>query len=505
MRTSIPVLDFVTLDAASGVPLYHQVYAELRAGILNGRLAIGTRLPSSRAVADALGSSRRPVREAYGFLIAEGLLETRHGAGTYVRGRPAIVDAGPADTAGTPAPLSRRGAALAATANYETRWTGAFAPTLPAADHFPRQAFARLLARRWRRAEAADFRKPPAAGLPALREAVAGYLATARGVVSTPEQVMITAGSTHAVGVLARLLANPGERAWTENPGWPTGRQTLAANEVAVVAVPVDRDGLDVEAGRTIAPDARLALVSPTRQYPLGMAMSMARRMELLTWAQDQHAWIIEDDYDGEFQYSSRVLPPLQTLDRNGRVIYMGSFSKVLTQALRVGYLVVPPALAGATARALSHDKAVPMLAQAVLAEFLQSGEFARHVRRMRTLYRDRQHALVGALKQRLGHALRPALAESGFHILAALAEGLDERELSRRCAEHGVYAPPLEDYFHADTRPALSPADGRLPGPTLVLGFAAVDAVELDRGVAVLQRLTAGLAVAAPRSVHPA
>lgn len=488
MHNPTPILDFVTVDAAGEAPLYHQIYSEMRSGILSGRLPAGTRLPSSRAAAEALAISRRPVREAYGFLLAEGLLESRHGAGTFVRARAVPVQRPPAVSAGRTPALSVRGAALVASAGYDTRWTGAFAPTLPAADQFPRQVFARLLARRWRRATPAEFRKPPAPGLPALREAVAGYLAATRGLLCDPEQVMVTAGSTHALGLLARLLANPGERAWTEDPGWPTGRLTLAANQLDPVPVPVDRDGLDVEAGRALAPDARLALVSPTRQYPLGMGMPLARRLELLAWAQDQHSWVVEDDYDGEFQYSARVLPPLQTLDRHGRTIYMGSFSKVLTQALRVGYLVVPQALVEPVARALSHDKVVPTIAQAVLADFLQAGEFARHVRRMRGLYRIRQQELVAVLRDRLGEALRPAPAESGFHVLAMLADGLDEHELSRRCADHGVYAPPLADYFHPATVRRGSPHR-----PALVLGFAGCDAVELERGIAVLERAIAG------------
>lgn len=491
-RTSI--LDFVSLDPSEHLPLYHQLYTELRSGILNGRLPAHSKLPSSREVAEALAISRRPVREAYGFLLAEGLLESRRGAGTFVRGRP---DGHEAKRPGEPAApaaaavLSARGCALVANGNYETRWTGAFAPTLPAADHFPRRAFARLLARGWRQADAAGFRKPPGAGLPALRQAIAGYLASTRGLVCAPEQVMVTAGSSHATGLLARLLANPGERAWTENPGWPTGRQILAANEVTPVPVPVDADGLDVEAGRALAPDARLALVTPTRQYPLGMGMSIARRLELLTWAQDQHSWIIEDDYDGEFQYSARVLPPLQTLDRHGRSIYMGSFSKVLTQALRLGYLVVPPALVEPVARALSHEKAVPTLAQAAVADFLQSGEFARHVRRMRVLYRARQEALVSALRSRLGGAIRPRVSDSGFHILASLPDGVDGHVVSSLCAGLGVYAPALDEYYHPHRSRAA--AGNETGSNTLVLGFASLDEAELARGVAALADALSG------------
>ena len=212
-RRLVPVLDFVAVDAGAAAPLYHQIYLELRGGILRGRLAAGTRLPSTRDAAAALAVSRRPVREAYDFLLAEGLLESRRGSGTFVARRPpsgpAPVEPDHAVGRARPA-LSRRGRALAETGNFETRSTGAFAPTLPADDQFPRRVFARLLARRWRAAAAGDFRKPPAGGLPELREAIASYLATARGLVCAPEQVLITAGSTHATGMLARLLLDPG-------------------------------------------------------------------------------------------------------------------------------------------------------------------------------------------------------------------------------------------------------------------------------------------------------
>ena len=250
--------------------------------------------------------------------------------------------------------------------------------------------------------------------------------------------------------------------------------------------VPVDGDGLDVDAGWLLAPDARLALVTPTRQYPLGMGMPLARRSQLLAWAHDQMAWILEDDYDGEFQYAARVLPPLQTLDRHWRVIYMGSFSKVLTQALRIGYLVVPPALQEPVARALSHDKVVPTLAQAALADFLELGEFARHVRRMRALYRARRDALAAALRDQFGGAVSAWPGESGFHTLATLPPGSDERVVSRRCAGFDVLAPALEDYHHPGTRWS---SGGLAVPPALLLGFATVDDDELRRGIAGLAR----------------
>lgn len=476
-----PVLGFARVDPAAPTPLYHQIYSELREAVLAGRLAAGARLPSTRSIAAELGISRRPVKEAFGHLVEEGLLEGRRGAGTFVASRlahPAIGpgEAGPPAVSGA-AVLSRRGAALAGTANFETRETGAFAPTLPAADQFPRALWARLHARHWRQAGSGAFRKAPPAGDPGLRAVLASHLRATRGLRCTPAQVIVTAGGTHAVGLLARLLLEPDEAAWTENPGWPTGRQVLRAHEVVTVPVPVDREGIVVEEGRRLAPRARLALVCPSRQYPLGMPMTLARRLALLDWAAEERAWIVEDDYDCEFQYTTRVQPSLQSLDRHGAVIYMGSLSKVLTQGLRLGYLVVPPALAGPVARALSHEKVVPTLVQAVVRDILAEGHFATHTRRMRQLYRRRQATLVEELRVRFGDTVRVSVTDSGFHLIARLPPGTDEAAVSCAAAAHGVFVPGLAGYYHPDET-------GLRPDPALVLGFACTPEPEIVRGL---------------------
>lgn len=478
-----PVLGFARVDPAAPTPLYHQIYTELREAVLGGRLVAGTRLPSTRSLAAELGVSRRPVKEAFAHLAAEGLLEGRHGAGTFVPTRLAhpaigIAEAGPEPgRASPPAVLSGRGAALAGTANFETRETGAFAPTLPAADQFPRDLWARLHARHWRAADAMAFRKAPPAGDPGLRSVLAAHLRATRGLRCTPEQVIVPAGGTHAVGLLARLLLEPGDAAWTETPGWPTGRQTLRANQVVTVPVPVDGDGIVVAEGRRRAPRARLALVCPSRQYPLGMPMAIARRLALLDWAAEERAWIVEDDYDCEFQYTTRVQPSLQSLDRQGVVVYMGSLSKVLTQGLRLGYLVVPPALAGPVARALSHEKVVPTVVQAVVRDILADGHFAAHTRRMRQVYRRRQAALADGLRTRFDGALRLTVADSGFHLLAHLPRGVDEAAVSRAAARHGVFAPGLAGYFHPGETSGTE-------GGALVLGFACTPEPEIERGL---------------------
>ncbi len=298
--------------------------------------------------------------------------------------------------------------------------------------------------------------------------------------------MLITAGSTHATGMLARLLLDPGERAWTENPGWPTGRQTLAAHQVVPVPVPVDGDGLDVDAGWLLAPDARLALVTPTRQYPLGMGMPLARRSQLLAWAHDQMAWILEDDYDGEFQYAARVLPPLQTLDRHGRVIYMGSFSKVLTQALRIGYLVVPPALQEPVARASPTTR--------------WSRRWRRRLSRTSLSWAS-SPATSGACGRCTGPAGTPWRRRSATSSAAPCPSGRENRASTRsppcRPAATGGWCravAPGSTCWRRRWRTTTTRERGGRPvrlavPPALLLGFATVDDDELRRGIAGLAR----------------
>ena len=294
-------------------------------------------------------------------------------------------------------------------------------------------------------------------------------------------QVIIVSGSQQALDLAARLLLDEGEAAWVEDPCYLGGRGALIGAGAQLVHVPVDAEGLDVAAGLARAPYARLAYVTPSHQYPLGVTMSLARRLALLEWAERTGAWVLEDDYDSEFRYAGRPLASLQGLDRAARVCYIGTFSKVLFPALRLGYLVAPPALAEsfANARALV-DRHAPTVEQATLADFIAEGHFARHIRRMRALYAERQAALVDAARAIVGGAVALEPAEAGMHLVGWLGEGRDDLAVAARAAAQGLEVPALRRYA----------AETTLRGG-LLLGYTALDAAQIRAG---LQRLAAAI-----------
>jgi GntR family transcriptional regulator/MocR family aminotransferase len=314
-----------------------------------------------------------------------------------------------------------------------------------------------------------------------LREEIAAYLGAARAVECGWEQVIVVSGSQQALDLAARVLLDPGDAAWVEDPGYAGARGALIAAGARIVPVPVDEEGLRVSDGVRRAADARLAYVSPSHQYPLGATMSVSRRLELLAWASRTGAWVLEDDYDSEYRYTGRPLEALQGLDAEGRVIYLGTFSKVLSPALRLGYLVVPPDLVDpfSAARELT-DRHSPLVEQAVLARFIAEGHFARHIRRMRTLYAERQDILVEAAAGDLRGLLDVRPAEAGMHLVGWLPDRTDDREAMRRAAARGVEAIALSMYG------IEPPARGGL-----LLGYAAVGEAGIRAGV---RRLAAAL-----------
>ena len=480
-----------TLDAAAPAPLHRQLYDALRGAILGGQIAAGARLPSTRALAARLAVSRNTVLDAYAQLLAEGYVEGQVGSGTYVarvlpdellQARPSQP---PAATPASPArALSQRGARLAATPVTAPRPVAtsiSFRPGQPALDAFPFSIWRRLLDRRWRKPphELLSYGDPM--GWLPLREAIAAYLREARAVRCDARQVIIVSGSQQALDLAARLLLDEGEAAWVEDPCYLGARGALAGAGVQLVHVPVDAEGLDVAAGLARAPHARLAYVTPSHQYPLGATMSLARRLALLEWAARAGAWVLEDDYDSEFRYAGRPLASLQGLDRAARVCYIGTFSKVLFPALRLGYLVAPPALAEAfaSARALV-DRHAPTVEQAALADFIAEGHFARHIRRMRALYAERQAALLESAQATLAGAVALEPAEAGMHLVGWLAEGANDLAIAARAAAQGLEVPALGRYA----------AEARLRGG-LLLGYTALDAAQIRAG---LQRLAAVL-----------
>ncbi|MBI5030914.1 MAG: PLP-dependent aminotransferase family protein [Chloroflexi bacterium] len=483
-RSSFLTLAAIDLDRSEPTALHRQLYYRLSNAILTRRLVPGTRLPPTRALAAELGVARNTVVNAFEQLLAEGYIEGKVGSGTYVSH--ALPDdvlqtraksSPPTRAISSSAALSKRGAIIASAPAKQWQDSGrprAFRPGIPALDEFPFETWRQLANKRWRTLARDSLSYGEPEGYRPLRQAIVAYLGQSRGVRCEPEQVIVVAGSQQALDLAARLLLDPGDVVWMEEPGYRGARGALLAAGAKLVPVPVDAEGLRVDIGIRKAKAARVAYVTPSHQYPLGVTMSLARRLKLLEWAARSNAWILEDDYDSEYRYSGRPLTALQGLDTANRVIYIGTFSKVLFPALRLGYLVVPPNLVDAfiAARAMA-DRQSPVLDQAVLADFIAEGYFARHLRHMRALYAERRAALVDAVNRELDGMLEITSEQAGLHVMARLPQSIDDREVARRAATHNVEAPALSDY-------ALT----HLAYGGLVLGYAAVNENEIREGV---------------------
>ncbi|PYS93134.1 MAG: PLP-dependent aminotransferase family protein [Acidobacteria bacterium] len=455
--TTIPY-SFVSLNGANGAPLYRQLYDELRTAILSGQLRAGTRLPSTRELAADLRVSRNTVLNAFEQLLAEGYVEGQVGSGTYVsRSLPdELLHARTLDARTTRTPRAGRTLARRATSYTHARvnvsrdpqGTRPFRPGTPALDAFPCTLWARLLARRWRRPSADLLGYTEPAGYLPLREAVAGYLGAARAVRCEAAQVIVVAGSQQALDLVARLLIDEGDAVWLEEPGYLGARAAFKSAGARVVPVPVTAEGLNVQAGAESTPEARLVYITPSHQYPMGVTMTLGRRLALLEWANRAGAWVLEDDYDSEYRYVGRPLAALQGLDAEGRVIYLGTFSKVLFPALRLGYMVVPPDMVEVftNARGLA-SRFSPTIEQAVLADFINEGHFARHIRRMRALYAERQAILLDAAARELRGLLELQPDAAGIHLVGRLPAGVDDVAASRAAAAHGLDVQPLSSF----------------------------------------------------------
>ena len=482
------ILPVIAVDRRAASPLHKQVYDGFRRAIVQGDLRPGQRVPSSRELALELSLSRVPVLNAYAQLLAEGYFETRHGAGTFVSGflperltcceRPPALSTS-ADSG--PRPIARRSLLLP---RYEKApWAhgwGAFGVHQSALDQFPFQIWSALVVRHCRSPRARALHHVDPLGSQRFREAVSMYLRTARAVRCDPQQVMIVAGSQQALDISARVLLDPGSPVWVEEPGYWLARNAFRGAGCRLIPVPVDRDGMVVDAGVRLCRKARAAHVTPSHQYPLGATMSAPRRFQLLDWAQRSGSWIVEDDYDSEYRYESMPIASLQGLDHNSRVIYIGTFSKVLFPSLRLGYIVIPPDLVDRfVAVRYSMDIFPPYLNQEVLADFMLEGHFARHIRRTRVLYSERRSSLVESIRKTFGSTLKVHGAEAGMHFAVTLPDGFSDREIAVRAAREGLWLWPLSPSY--------------LGGPSrqgLILGFGSTapaevpDAVERLRGV---------------------
>lgn len=481
MRSASFDLASLTLDPTNSEPRYRQIVAQLRAAIDGGSLAPGTRLPPTRSLAASLGVSRITAVAAYEQLIAEGYLVGRVGAGTCVADIPPLqqvpLTARP-DDAEMALSLAPFGAALAAVPlalPFDQGSPRLFRPNVPDLRLFPSRLWARLLARQLRDGAPGLLGYGDPAGLPALRAAVAQYLTTFRGVRCGPEQVLITGGSQAAIALLARVLLAPGDTVWMEHPGYPDTAALLRASGVRLAPVPVDSDGLQVEVGEALAPAARLAYVTPGHQMPTGVALSQERRLALLAWAERAGAWVVEDDYDGEYRYDGPPRPALQRLDQAGRVLYLGTFSKTLAPALRLGYLVVPPALVVPLTRAQTLlVRQLPTLEQAALAAFIAEGHLARHIRRTREQYGRRRGALARAIQEHFGERVTIGGTAGGLHLVVWLAPHVQLERVVVAAQQAGIELRTTVEYATEST-----------VRPGVLLGFALAEPDELRVGAA--------------------
>ncbi len=464
----------------SGTPAHRWLYSALRTEILEGRLRPGARLPGTRDLANQYSLSRGTIVNAFEQLKSEGYVEGSVGSGTYVSkvlSEELLQVTREVRAQSTTRQKQRRnvsdyGRRVTLFSGLENRPTRAFRANLPALNLFPTELWGQITARRWRRASTNLLLGCDSMGYRPLREAVADYLTTSRGVKCVPEQVAIVSGVQEALDLAARLFLNPGDRVCMENPGYPGAAIAFEAVGAKISAARMDDEGMQLR--EPSLRGARLIYVTPAHQFPLGITMSLRRRLELLEWARKSGALIFEDDYDSEYRYSGRPVPALQGLDRNGVVLFAGSFNKVLFPSLRLGYLVIPPDLASYFAATISvTSRHAPLLDQAVLCDFITEGHFGRHLRRMREVYAERLSVLMENARQRLAGLLEISNVEAGLQTVGWLCDGIDAELAAKAAAARGVEVTPLSRYSR-----------GRIAQEGLQLGFAAVDAGEIRRGV---------------------
>lgn len=478
------------LDRGSDRSVSLRLCQEMRRLILNGDLQPGERLPSSRTLARELGVSRTTSLTAFDQLIAEGLLEARVGSGTFVSAAlTAHRPAAPRDEPGAPTPdkmearLAR--AVASASENFFRRLSHpekpcAFVTGMPAVDEFPMAQWSRLMAKHFRGPRSLVTGYCEAEGFFPLRRAIAAHLRANRGISCEPEEVFIVNGAQQAFNVIAGLTLDPGDKVWFENPGGIGGRNSLIAAGAELIPAPVDADGLVVADAWRRAPDFRMAFVTPSHQQPLGSTMSLERRLELLRAAAEARAWIVEDDYDGEFHYSGRPLPTVKSVDKTERVFYVGTFSKTLFPALRLGFFIAPPAMIPVVQRFFNATlQGAPTCIQGVVADFIEEGHFATHIRRMRRLYAERHEVFQAAARRWFDGALEVLRTDSGFQTTGWLTGGVSAQAVAAAAAARGVVVSPVEKF-------CLEP----IADEGLVLGFSSIPEKEIARGAAALAQV---------------
>jgi GntR family transcriptional regulator/MocR family aminotransferase len=465
------------LDRESDVPLFRQLYLQTRAAILSRALRPGSKLPSTRELAAQLKISRTAAVSAYEQLLAEGYTMGRKGAGTYISSdlpQPFIRSRGKRIEPASPRPLLGSSFVDVTMQNDDRPFN--LGRTL--VDARTAELWRKMSARTFRRLDVSHLGYGDPRGMIELRTVICDYLQAARAVKCDPDQIVVTAGTQQATDIVIRVLRGP-QKVWVEDPGYPLTRLSLQAAGMKLCPIPVDAQGIDVKAGLRLAPDARAVFITPSHQFPNGVALSMARRLELLAWARGAGAWIIEDDYASEFRYGGRPLASLQGLDDGERVIYIGTLNKALFPGLRLGYAVVPrPLFREFVTNRYLMDRQPSTLCQAVVTEFMQEGHFAGHIRRMRVLYREQRDALVSALVRRLGDRLTVEAPDQGMHLVAYTRKGFSDAAIQRSAREAGVIV-------HATSRMYVKAP----PRSGLMLGFCGYPRRTIETAVARLAK----------------
>jgi GntR family transcriptional regulator/MocR family aminotransferase len=484
----------ITLDPATSVPLHRQIGEQIRHAILERRLAPGLRLPSSRLMAAELNCARGTVLMAVDQLVAEGYLVAQAGSGLSVAANlpdemlaPPVVHSARESPSRRKPVLARRAVELLADEPADAVLDGsprAFPTGQPDRDAFPFPLWAKLLERDWRKPAWSIAGAPHPFGDPRLRSAIAAYLGMARGFSCDAGAIVITLGLRQSLSLFAGIALDGRDETWIEEPGFVGTREALAMAGVKAVAVPVDASGFPLEAAMALAPHARLAVVAPSHQFPLGVVLSLQRRLALLSWAERTNGWIAEDDFDGEYRYAGRPLAPLRALDRTGRVAYLGSFSKLLFPALRLSYVVLPDALVPAAEKVMAAAPArASMLGQGALARFIADGHFTAHLRRTRLLYSARQQVLIAAARRHLRGLLQVEPDPGGMHLVARphtdLEPKLDDRAVTAAAAAESIGVSPLSACYRNEPR-----VNG------LILGYAATPADAVEPAIVTLRNV---------------
>jgi len=485
-------MPFIRLNKQDGMPLYSQLYEQIKQAIFNGHLKAGERMPATRTLSVELSVSRNSVFQAYDQLMLEGFLEGKKGDGTYVMQLDNV------QRKYVPVPVQKK-TTLADTVKYKDASLAestllsdsSLEPPLPFQScvmdmqHFPVKVWARIAAKIYRNLHKVYLGYLDTQGHLPLRQALADYLRVNRSIVCSPDQILIVNGSRQAINLAAQLLIKKGDQCWMEDPGYRSGRAAITRWGGIVCPVPLTEYGLNIDYGMQHYPDAKLTYVTPSHQYPLGGTLPLSERLKLLQWAAKHQMWILEDDYDSEFRYNGRPVPALKGLDDKGHVIYIGTFSKVLFPALRIGYMVLPTVDMAQQFKMLKStiDRQSPVIDQAIVAQFMHEGHFARHLRKMRTLYKKQQEELFQLLEKQVGKYITVAPSDTGIHLIGWLKQPCDMELLLQKAAAANIIVHPVQDFTIRFKQPQ-----------GLLLGFTGFKHAEMEQAVLKLKRVLSSL-----------